>query len=175
MAFPVAAKEVTPLTKTLIESFLLVTREIGGLAQKYPTLSAYSGGFNTENQSEVIRFLKASTAYPEIEGIIQLSPFKDLEEIFNLSERILAIGYYNKVKNPEGVNIFQTEKILRANLNNLRASHASDAIITKAEVTLDYVKAQVELVQQKLNNISDQDKAFVEQNSEWLKQKFVSQ
>ncbi len=171
--YSIAAKEVRPLSKSLVESFLLVTKEIGGLGQKYPELSDYAGGFNAENKSAVIKFLRASRAHLEIEKIVQASVFNDLEEIFIFSERILAIGYFSKINNSAGVSLPQTEKILQTNLNNLRANNASDAIIAKAEKTLDYIKAQVKIVQQKLETISDEDKAFVIENNEWLKQKFI--
>jgi len=172
--YSVAAVGVRPLSKPLIESFLVVSKQIGGLGQKYPELVNYSAGFNSENKSEVIKFLIASSAYPEIKKIIEASVFTNLEDVFVFSERILAIGYYSKVNNPDSVSLFQTEKILQANLNNLRANNASDAIISKAEKTLDYIKAQIKIVQQKLASISDEDKAFVRQNNEWLKQKFAT-
>ena len=109
-----------------------------------------------------------------LEKLLEPSIFTNLEDIFAFSERILAIGYYSKVNSPDSVSLFQTEKILQANLKNLRAGNATDAIITKAEKNLNYIKAQVKIVQQKLATISDEDKAFVIQNSEWLKQKFAT-
>ncbi len=168
-----AAVPVKPLSKPLIESFLIVSKKIGGLGQKYPELANYSAGSNFEDQSELVKFLKNSSAFPEIKKIIEASVFTSLEDVFIFSERILAIGYYNKVNNSDSVSLFQTEKILQANLNNLRANNASDTIISKAEKTLDYVKVQVKIVRQKLDVISEEDKTFVIQNSEWLKQKFT--
>ena len=171
--YSLAAVEERPLSKPLIESFLVVSKEFGGLGQKYPELVNYLAAFNSSNKSEVINFLIASSAYPEIKKIIEASVFTNIEDVFVFSERILAIGYYNKVNNSDSVSLFQTEKILQANLNNLRANNASNAIISKAEKTLGYIKAQVKIVQQKLATISDEDKAFVIQNSEWLKLKFT--
>ncbi len=171
---PNTAKKVTPLSKALIESFLQATKKIGKLGQKHPELSNYSGGFDAENQAGVVKFLRASAAYPEIETILATSGFSNLEALFSLSERVLAIGYFNKINNSDSVSLFQTEKILQANLNNLRASKASNAIIAKAEKTLNYIKAQVKIVQQKLDTISDEDKAFVQKHSDWLKQKFAA-
>lgn len=170
----IAAGEVRPLSKSLIESFLVASKDIGILGQKHPELANYTGGFNSENKSEVIKFLKASSAYPEIKKIIKASVFTNLEELFVFSERILAIGYYSRVNNSDNVSLFQTEKILQANLNNLRVSNASETIISKAEKTLDYIRAQLKIVQQKLASISDEDKAFVIKNNAWLKQKFAA-
>ena len=172
--FRVAAEEVRPLSKPLIESFLVVSKDIGVLGQEYPELVKSTIGLNSENKSEVIKFLKASSAYPEIQKILKASVFTNLEDLFVFSERILAIGYYNKVYNSDSVSLFQTEKILQANLNNLRASNASETIISKAEKTLQYIGEQVKIVQQKLASISDEDKDFVIKNSAWLKQKFAS-
>lgn len=173
-AYSLAAEGVKPLSRSLIESFLVVSKQIGGLRQKYPELVNYSAEFDSENQAVVIKLLKTSSAYPEIKNIIGASAFTNLEDVFVFSERILAIGYYNKTNNPDSVSLFQTEKILQANLNILRANNASNAIISKAEKTLDYIKAEVKIVQQKLATISDEDKAFVIQNNEWLKQKFAT-
>ncbi len=168
-----AAAEIESLNKELVSSFIEVSQQFAGLQEKYPELANYSTGIGAENRERIVEFLKASPAYPEISEIIESSQIADINQLFEISERILGIAYLDKLNGPFGVTLYETRIILKANLNALQANKASEAIIEQAVRTLNNVEARVKIAEQTVEKVTDQDKTFMEQNRQWLIQKGV--
>jgi len=173
LALPLSSgAENMPLSRDLIDSFIGVSKKIGQLGEQYPELRVNSQQLASKNQADMIERLKKSKAFPEIEIFLNDSPFGTLQELFDFSNRILDLAYFTRMNNFDGANLIQTEAILTANLNSLKANHASPELIAKAEQTLASLGSQLKLVKQSLQRISEQDRLFASQNLQWLKTKF---
>lgn len=160
------------LSKSLVLSFLQVSKELTVLGQTSPKLVEYLTKLqhknNRPNKSELSRL----AIYPKLSAVLAQSEFDSVEEVFQFSKRIMGIAYYSKMQSSDEADIFQTVGILRANILTMKANFASQETIERAEAILAEQELKAALVQENLDLVTEEDKRFLEQNMDWLNQQF---
>jgi hypothetical protein len=166
------ANQAIEMTRESIERFLGSSNQLAQLKQKLPQVEQYSDEKAAKTSAEMVAMLQASPIFPEIKSILTSSEFSNLPEFFQFSERLMAIKLFLQLENSKQASVFQTVTILRANLNSMKANKASPQIIQQAEALLKQQEQKAHLIQSSLDKLTEQDKAFANQNQDWLVQLF---
>jgi len=161
------------LSRELINDFLQASQEIAKLKQELPNIQQFSDAKAVKTTDQIVAYLQASEAFPEIQSILSSTDFTDLHEFFRFSERLMAVRLYLQMENSTQASIFQTIDILQANLNSMRANNASKEIILRAEQVLEQQQIKAALIKASLEKLTEQDKTFVQQNQQWLIELFT--
>jgi hypothetical protein len=161
------------LSRELINDFLQTSQEIAKLKQELPNIQQFSDAKAVKTTDQIVAYLQASEAFPEIQSILSSTDFSDLHEFFRFSERLMAVRLYLQMENSTQASIFQTIDILQANLNSMRANNASKEIILRAEQVLEQQQIKAALIKTSLEKLTEQDKNFVQQNQQWLIELFT--
>ncbi|MBV1911289.1 MAG: hypothetical protein KUG78_18485 [Kangiellaceae bacterium] len=160
--------ESKAISRELVQSFLDTSANISNLTGQFPELQNFSGGNQLGNSAELVEFLQKSAAFPDIKAILVRSQFTSLFELFSFSQRMMAMKLHLQLKSSEVASIFQTVKILKANLNSMKANHASEEIIAKAEALVEEQSKKADNLQQVIDTLVPSDQSFVEQNEDWF-------
>ena len=161
------------LSRELINDFLQTSQEIAKLKQELPNIQQFSDAKAVKTTDQIVAYLQASEAFPEIQSILSSTDFTDLHEFFRFSERLMAVRLYLQMENSTQATIFQTIDILQVNLNSMRANNASKEIILRAEQVLEQQQIKAALIKTSLEKLTEQDKTFVQQNQQWLIELFT--
>ena len=160
------------LSKSLVLSFLQVSKELTVLGQTSPKLVEYLTKLQDKNNRPNKSALSRLAIYPKLSAVLAQSEFDSVEEVFQFSKRIMGIAYYSKMQSSDKADIFQTVGILRANILTMKANFASQETIERAEAILAEQEAKAALVQENLDLVTEADKRFLEQNMDWLNRQF---
>jgi len=170
------------LTRQQVIAFKSTTLKISLLNAEYPELAEYSQQFDFNKSKQVIAFLKKSNAYSKIEIILQDTEIEDLNQVFKISQKVMGGLYFlNRNKDDTNQSVSQFETIRNVLLDNLaRFKKQSDSsignnsefLIKETEVQLALLDKQLIIVKQSLESLTDADKLFLEENSEWFKKQF---
>ena len=170
------------LTQQQIIAFKSVTHKMGLLNAEYPELAEHSQQFDFDKSDQVVAFLKKSKAFPKIEAILQGSEIKDLHQVFKISQKVMGGLYFlNRTKDDTNQSESQFEtirKVLLANLARLKEQSDSDfgnhneRLIKEMKEQLALLDKQLIIVKQAIESLSDADKTFLDENSDWFKQQF---
>ncbi|MFT6735207.1 MAG: hypothetical protein ACJAS9_003410 [Polaribacter sp.] len=170
------------LTRQQVIAFKSTTLKIALLNAEYPELAEYSQQFDFNKSKQVIAFLKKSNAYSKIEIILQDTEIEDLNQVFKISQKVMGGLYFlNRNKDDTNQSVSQFETIRNVLLDNLaRLKKQSDSsignnsefLIKETEVQLALLDKQLIIVKQSLESLTDADKLFLEENSEWFKKQF---
>jgi len=170
------------LNRAQIIAFQSVTHKMGLLNSEYPELAEISQQFDFDKSEQVIDFLKKSEAYPKIEAILDDSEIKDLHQVFKVSQKVMGGLYFlNRAKDDTNQSDSQFETIRKVLLTNLaRLEEQSDSafgndnerLIKEMKEQLALLNKQLIIVKQAIESLSDTDKVFLDENTEWFKQQF---
>lgn len=163
-----AVNEQPVLTRNLINNFLQASQELAKLRQELPNMQEFSDEKAVKTTGQIVAYLQASKAFPDIQSILTSSEFENLTSFFGFSERLMAVRLYLQLENSTQATIFQTIEILQANLNSMKANNASEEIILRAEQILEQQRQKASLIKASLEKLTEQDKAFAKQNQQWL-------
>lgn len=166
-SFFIHSKE-TQISKPLIDSFLKTSQSVSQVLVNYPELLNYDGDQGLTGGAAYIKFIQESSAAPQINSVFKESDFSSLTELFEFSERLMGLRIFIQLKSSKQASIFQTVKILKANLETMKMNNASENIIVQAEAVLEGQVKKAAAIQKALDKVTDDDKLFIEQNLEWI-------
>ena len=158
-----------PLTKELINSFQVMTKQWQALENKYPELSATLDTIDVSEPEKIISQIKQSSAYPQIKSILAQNNFNSIEEYYNIAMRVMGgmMGY--QVQNmSNGMNIDAMTQMLKQNLAQMKASNAPAEMIAGIEKQLTEMESGMKQMKAAMKNTSEADKQFFNENAQWI-------
>ena len=168
----VIAEEQIKLDKQVIQSFETVSAKWGRLAQAHAEIGKHLQGLSLKNSDEASDYLADSEAGKALKKSLNGSSFISVSQVLMFSKRFLGVQYYIEMKaSQSGVNLVDMVAILQSNIDRLEKEGAEEATINKMEAQLAHHKQRAETIEYMLGLLSDEDKAYVDENLEWFKAK----
>ena len=168
----ISAEEQTQLSKQVIESFEAVSAKWSRLAQMHAEIGKHLQGLNLENTDEASDYLADSAAGKALKKSLNGSSFISVSEVLKFSKRFLGVQYYIEMKvSQSGVNLVDMVVILQTNIDRLEKEGADETTIDRMEAQLAHHKQRADTIEYMLGLLSDEDKAYVDENLEWFKAK----
>jgi len=168
----ISAEEQINLSKQVIQSFEIVSAKWGQLAQTHVGIGQHLQGLNLKYSEQASDYLEASDAGKALQNSLLDSSFTSVSQVFKFSKRYLGVKYYVEMKESQsGVNLVDMVAILQTNIDRLEKEGASKETINRMQAQLAHHKKRADTIEYMLGLLSDEDKAYVDDNLEWFKHK----
>lgn len=157
------------LTRELITSFQQMSEQWEALEVNYPELSASLDEIDLSQPDKIISQLKSSDVYPKIKSILAKYDFDSIEEYYDVAKRVMGgIANHQMQKMPEGMNIDAMAQMLQQNIQQMKSTGASEAMISEMKKQLADMEKNMIYMKEMMKNTSAADNKFISDNAEWI-------
>lgn len=171
MIQPLMAFAGQPLSRELVTSFSSASDALDKLADKYPADFLKMDSFTFTQISEITRYVKSTSAYPDVRSVLKKNGFSQFEDFLDVSVRLVG-GMYKvsmqKLSPQERQQMEAFEKSMQDNIKTMKQNGMSDSMISgmKAQMSeMQEARAEMKLAAKK---VSPADIKFINENYGWL-------
>ncbi|GAA5133719.1 hypothetical protein [Thalassotalea piscium] len=158
-----------PLTKALVEQYFRATKDFQQLKTTHPELANKMDNLTLMDKNQFLSTMKGLSFYPEINRVIKAAGIKDLEQVYDLSLRLIGgLMSMNIEQMPEMANIDELiaakQKVAEKMKSSNTPAEARDQMLQMMETQTNNMMKMVNLSK----NASAEDKKFVKDNADWI-------
>ncbi len=158
-----------PLSKEVVTSLYSLTEQMEVLEAKYPKIFTESETFGITDQDKAIQFISSSKAYPDVKKLLSASGFKNLEEFYDVSIRLMGGLFSVRMeKMPAGMDMKSMLKSLEQNIDNMKKQNMPESLISSMEASLKKNMERTREMTIAAEKASATDKKFVSDNMAWI-------
>lgn len=169
LCFSTTAFAEQPLTKAIAQQYFNAIEQVENLQKQYPELAQQMDEFAFTDKAKFLSRIQGLSFYPQINSAIQSTGLKDVEQLYDLSMRIIGGVMATQMEQmPSGQNVDALLSMKQKAVEQMQQAQMPKAMQEQMLKTLqDQEKNLLEMV--KLSkNVSAQDKKFVKENIDWI-------
>ncbi|XQW83707.1 hypothetical protein ACOYR1_11195 [Thalassotalea piscium] len=160
-----------PLTKAIAQQYFTAIKQVEQLQQKYPDLATTLDNYSFTDKEAFLSSIKEVPYFNEINQAIQNTGLKDVEQMYDLSIRILGgIMSAQMEQMPSGQNVEALLAMKDAAVAQMNKADMPEEMRKEMLKSLEEQEKNIKEMVKLSKNVSIEDKAFVKKNLNWIMQ-----
>jgi len=160
-----------PLSREVVTSFYAAGDALDKVESRYPAEFKKMDSFSFTQTSEIVKYVKSSSAYPDIRSALKKNGFSSFEEFLDVSVRLMGSMFkvsMQKMTPEERQQMEAFENSMQDNIKMMKQNGMPDNMIAgmKAQIQ-DMQKSRAEM-KQAAKQATSADIKFANDNYNWL-------